>query len=50
VGLTDRFLLAEFCHPAEDIVGVGDPALEVGLADDDFLLAERLFAIGRRDR
>jgi hypothetical protein len=42
VRLTKTFLLAISSYPQKNIVAVGDGALGVGLADNDFVFFEKL--------
>ncbi len=41
VRLAQQLFLAVLGQPAEHLIGVGDAPLEVGLRNDDLVLAER---------
>src|SRR6478735_4023819 len=47
VGGAHQLLPGVLRHADEDIVGVGDAALEIGLRDDQLLLSEQIFHAGR---
>jgi len=49
VRLTEYFGLGVQRNIEKDVVRIGDPALGVGLADDDVVLCERAFIGGRFD-
>ena len=45
----EQLALLELSDADEDLVGIGDLAAGVGLADDDFVLSERPFDAGERE-
>jgi len=49
VGLTQQFRLAIAGDPAERLIGVSDTTLEAGLGDDNVVLLEEDFRVGRLD-
>lgn len=43
MGLAKAFFLGVSGYPQKDVVAVGQPPLEIGFADDDFVLTEKPF-------
>ena len=48
VGLPDQFLATETGHLDEGIVGVGDPAIGIGVTDKDLAVGEKRLTLGHR--